>query len=139
MAIEGSDRNGRQNKEGLNIVAAVVGACEESKGLNVAVLDVSKVFSLSDYFVIVSGRSDRHVQGIANKILSGLEQQKVRPLAVEGEDKAHWVLIDCKEVLVHVFYEPVRAHYDLESLWHNARKVDIAAEISPLEIARRAA
>ena len=123
----------------LHLVSAVVQACAETKAQDITVLDVSRVFSLSDYFVIVSGRSDRQVQGITNKILARLDAAGVDPFSVEGTERAHWVLIDCGAVVVHVFYEPVRLYYDLESVWHAARRVDIAKEIDPLVPGRRAA
>jgi len=103
-------------------------AGEDVKGFDLAVLDVSNVFHLSDYFVIISGRSDRHVQGIVNKIQGALEQNGIKPLSIEGFDKAHWVLMDYGDVIVHVFYDRAREIYDLESLWVNARKVDAKQE-----------
>ncbi|NLF26100.1 MAG: ribosome silencing factor [Deltaproteobacteria bacterium] len=130
---------GRQLSGALPLIATVIRACEDTKALNPVVLDVSKIFSLSDFFVIVSGKSDRQVQGITNKIVSNLQEKGVKPLSVEGEDKAHWVLIDLGDVIIHVFYEPEREHYDLESLWHNARKLDLSKEIGPLELPRQAA
>ena len=135
----GSKDNAAGAHAARELIAAVVNACAETKGQDITVLDVSRVFSLSDYFVLVSGRSDRQVQGISHKILTALEQRSVTPFSVEGLEKAHWVLIDCGEFVVHVFYEPLRLHYDLESLWNGARKLDIAKEITPLVPARRAA
>lgn len=88
-------------------------------------LDVREVFGLCDYFVMVSGRSDRQVQGIANKILRTLEVRHVKPHTLEGLEKAHWVLMDFNDVVVHVFYEPLRKYYDLESLWVKAKRFDI--------------
>ena len=129
----------RNGNDTLALVATVISACDETKGIDPAVLDVSDVFSLADYFVIVSGRSDRQVQGITHKILAKLAERNLEPLAVEGQERSHWVLIDCGEVIVHVFYEPVRAYYDLESLWHTARRLDIVKEILPLESRQQAA
>lgn len=95
------------------------------KGQDIKVLDVSEVFNLSDYFILISGRSDRHVQGICNKIIYELENiYKLKPLSIEGLDKAHWVLIDYGDVIVHTFYKQEREHYDIESLWRDAKIVD---------------
>ena len=123
----------------LQLVSTVVRACAETKARDITVLEVSRVFSLSDYFVIASGRSDRQVQGITNTILAGLQAAGTDPFSVEGMPRAHWVLIDCGAVVVHVFYEPLRLYYDLESLWHAARRIDIAKEIEPLVPGRQAA
>ena len=96
-----------------------------AKGSNIRALDVSKVFSLSDSFIIASGRSDRHAQGICNNILARLQEMGIKPLAVEGYDQAHWILIDLGEVIIHIFYEGVRDKYNLESLWVSAEALDL--------------
>lgn len=111
------------NPRALKMAAAIYNACAEVKGYDIRVLDVAKIFSLSDLFVIASGRSDRQVQGICNKIMANLEAIGEKPLAVEGFEKAHWVLVDYGEVVVHIFFEPVRKYYDLESLWRQAPEV----------------
>jgi len=110
-------------RESYRLVEQIVSACRDAKGRDVAVLDVSYGFDLADYFVVVSGRSDRHVQGICHKITSGLQIQDQKPLAVEGFDDGHWVLMDCGEVIIHVFYEPMRTHYDIEGLWLKAERI----------------
>lgn len=107
-------------------LALLAEACGEAKALQTAALCVSQVFNLADYFLITSGHSDRHVQGICNKIISILQEQGYKPLTVEGFEKAHWVLIDFDEVIIHIFYEPVRAHYNLEALWQDAQQVDLS-------------
>jgi ribosome-associated protein len=86
--------------------------------------NVSEISSFADYFVICSGRSTRHVQAIAEHIEAALRQHRIRPLGVEGLTEGQWVLLDFEDVIVHVFYQPVRAFYDLEGLWWEAHKVD---------------
>jgi ribosome-associated protein len=81
----------------------------------------------SDYFIVVSGRSDRQVQGITNRVIEELLSIGVKPLSVEGYEQSQWVLIDCGDVVVNVFYEPVRQFYDVESLWMRARKLEVAS------------
>jgi ribosome-associated protein len=139
MTKKDLDGNGDRSDTAYKIASAVINACVEAKGRDISVLDVSKIFSLSDYFVIVSGRSDRQVQGITNKILTCLEESGLTPFSVEGEEKAHWVLLDYGEVVVHVFYEPVRVFYDLDSLWSHSRKVDLTKELIALESTVKAA
>ena len=116
----------KSRKSSNQLLAKVIAAGEDVKGFDISILDVSDVFHLSDYFVILSGRSDRHVQGIVNSIQSQLESHKIKPLTVEGFDKAHWVLMDYGDVIVHVFYEKARELYDLESLWVDAKTIDVA-------------
>lgn len=92
----------------------------EKKAYDLAVMAVGKLSSVADYFLICTGRSDTQVQAIVQSIDENLRRQGVRPLAIEGYTNAQWVLMDYGDVLVHVFYEPVRAFYDLERLWSRA-------------------
>ena len=107
------------------LVSLITQAAGEAKAFDVTILDLSSLFSLSDHFVILSGRSDRHVQGICNRIRAHLRDEGVKPLAIEGYDKAHWILMDFDDVLVHVFYGPEREKYSLESLWVGAKELPI--------------
>lgn len=111
--------------ESLAVSKQIVQACEEVKATEVVVLDVASVSDFADYFIVASGRSDRQVQGITNRVIEELAKVGVRPLSVEGYEDGQWVLIDCGDVVAHVFYEPVRSEYDLEGLWMRARKLDL--------------
>lgn len=115
---------GASKAESLSVAKHIVQACEDVKGQEVVVLDVASISDIADYFIVASGRSDRQVQGITNRVIEELAKQGVRPLSVEGYEDGQWVLIDCGEVVAHVFYEPVRELYDLESLWMRARKLN---------------
>ena len=117
----------KDTADSLTVLKRVVEACEDVKGQAVSVLDVHQISDFADYFVVVSGRSDRQVQGITNRVIEELNQIGVSPLSVEGYDDAQWVLIDCGEVIVHVFYEPVREHYDIESLWIRGERLQLNA------------
>ncbi len=94
------------------------------KALDLLVLDVSGFSSFADYFIICSGKSSRQVQSIAENVESALRETGVRPLGVEGKREGHWVLMDYGDIIIHIFYEPVRSFYDLESLWSQASRVD---------------
>ncbi len=107
------------------VVQHVLDACQSAKAQDLVVLDMNEVFDMSDYFVIVSGRSDRQAQGICNKVLAELDKRGVEPVMVEGFDDGHWILVDLGDVILHVFYEPLRQHYDLEGLWLKARKYTV--------------
>lgn len=99
--------------------------CEEIKAIDLVALDVQGLSDIADYLLLVSGRSDRQVQGISNRVLEALALQGVDPVSVEGLDKGHWVVLDFGAIIVHVFYEPVRALYDLEGLWSRAPRVPL--------------
>lgn len=101
-------------------VRAVMG----KKAGELIVLDVRNLTSVADAFIISSGRSNRQVQAIAEHTQKELKKQGLKPLNVEGIQEGHWVLIDYGDVIIHVFYEPVRSFYDLEGLWIDAGRVE---------------
>ena len=115
----------RQDPDSLDMSTRIVNACAEAKGNNIAVFNASRVSDLFSYAIIASGRSDRQVQGISNRIIDEMEKQGVKPLSVEGLDQAHWVILDFGDVVVHVFFEPARAHYNLEGLLKRATPLKI--------------
>ena len=114
----------------LVVAKVAAAACADAKAKELLALDVSEVSDVAKYFLIVSGRSDRQVQGIANRILQALDKFGIEPYSIEGFDQGHWVLIDFEDVVVHIFFEPVRAHYDLEGLWYRATEVELEPEQS---------
>ena len=101
-------------------------AALDKKADRPVLLDVRTLSSFADYFLICSGRSDRQVQAIADAVVESLKRIGRPPLGVEGHSEGRWVLIDCADVIVHVFHEPVREFYNLERLWHNAPRVSLA-------------
>jgi ribosome-associated protein len=105
----------------------------ECKALDLVLLDVTGLTSFTDYFVICSGKSSRQVQGVANNLERGLAGAGVKPLGVEGRVEGHWVLMDYGDVVIHIFYEPVRYFYDLESLWSDAKRVNWSGNAAALE------
>ena len=114
-------KNEMTAEELLNLV---VQGCSDAKGRNIKVLNVSKVFGLASYFVIVSGRSDRQAQGICNRVIDTLAEHDVEPISVDGMEDGQWVLADLGDVMMHVFYEPVREYYNLEGLWATAERIE---------------
>lgn len=105
-------------------------ACEEKKGQEINILDIRKLSSIADFFVIASGNSDRHVRAIAENVLDRLEEKKLRCHHVEGLQESHWILLDFGDVMVHIFYPETRRFYNLERLWGEAapfRKKETAA------------
>ena len=110
---------------GWDRTLAAVRAALDHKAYDLVVLETGDVSSIADYFVICSGRSDTQVEAIANAIEAALRERGARPLAVEGLPHAQWVLLDYGDVVVHIFYVPVREFYDLERLWIRAPRVDL--------------
>jgi ribosome-associated protein len=103
----------------------VTRAALDRKAYDLVVLEVGHVSSIADYFVICSGRSDTQVQAIAQGVEAHLARQGIRPLSVEGMSHGQWVLMDYGDVVMHVFYVPVREFYDLERLWARGERVEL--------------
>lgn len=123
-----------------------VKAALERKAYDLVLLDVSKLTALADYFLICTGRSDTQVQAITQAIEETLAHAGQKPLAVEGFQHGHWVVLDYGDVVVHVFFEPVRGFYDLERLWAKAPRVrlpkpyaDLARELTLASVHRHVA
>ena len=104
----------------------------DKKACDLVVLDVHEHTSIADYFIVCSGRSDRQVQSIAQGIEENAAEEGLRPYAVEGAQRGHWALIDFSDVIVHVFYEPVREFYDLDGLWGQAPKAKLPEPVAEL-------
>ncbi len=100
-----------------------VKAALEKKVIGPVVLDVQGLTSIADYFIICSGLSNRQVRAVAESIQVDLKKNGIKPLSVEGQKEGHWVVMDYGHVIIHIFYEPVRTLYNLESLWIDAKRI----------------
>ncbi|MBX6422630.1 ribosome silencing factor [Thermosulfurimonas sp. F29] len=89
----------------------------EKKGEDLVILDVRGRAPYTDFILIASARSARHVQGLAEYLEAETARYGVYPMGVEGLTQGHWVVLDYGDAVVHLFYEPVREVYDLEGLW----------------------
>ena len=99
------------------LLSTVREAVEELKARDVVEIDVRGKSSVTDYMVVVSGTSTRHVKSIADEVVKFAKKLDVMPLGVEGEREAEWVLVDLADVIVHVMLPRVREFYALERLW----------------------
>lgn len=106
-----------------SLARLVVEAATATKAEELVVLDLRRLTSLTDYFVIGSGTSDRHVQAIVDAISTQLKMHGRVPLGREGERTRRWVVVDFGDVVAHVFHHAERAFYQLEKLWGDAPRV----------------
>ncbi|HEY6347820.1 MAG TPA: ribosome silencing factor [Candidatus Angelobacter sp.] len=122
------------NQETRQQVAAAVGAVENKKGEDLAILEMGKNSgAFTDYFVVCTGTNPRQIQAISDEVQKRLAESGVRPNSVEGYNQAEWVLLDYMDFVVHIFSERARKFYDLERLWKSA------ARLTPAELARKRA
>lgn len=107
---------------------AVVDALQDKKGNKIVVMDLRKVRgAISDYFVICSGTSDKHVQALSDTVWEDVRVKlQDKPINIEGRSHGEWILMDYVNVVVHIFLEEKRRFYDIESLWADAPMERIA-------------
>lgn len=104
-------------------------AAANKKAENMKVLDLRELSSFTDYFMVCSGQSDRQVQAIADSIVIQLKEDGFAPISVEGYREGRWVVVDFGDVVIHIFMDALREYYDIEQLWHDAKKVPIPQEL----------
>ncbi|MDD5476102.1 MAG: ribosome silencing factor [Syntrophales bacterium] len=102
-----------------------VNAALKRKPHKLSIIRVAELSSFTDYFIVCSGGSDRQVQAIADAIREGLKRENILPLGIEGERAGQWILMDYGDVVVHIFYEPLREFYDIEGLWSDAPAMEL--------------
>ena len=98
---------------------------DSKKAEDLVVLDIQPLSSIADNFLICSGFSNRQVKAIADAIAEQLVQHGEKPLAIEGYQEGSWILMDCADLVIHIFDEESRQFYDLERLWGQAQRVTI--------------
>lgn len=101
-------------------------AALDKKAEDVVALDIAKTSSFADYFLLATAQNPRQVAAIAEAVETALREHGLRPRHVEGYSRAEWVLLDYGDFVVHVFTARNRAFYDLERLWGEAARTEIA-------------
>ncbi len=109
------------------LYSLIVDALDDAKAKDIVVLDVRKVSDFTDYMVIASGTSSRHVQSTADRVIEKLRSRGHRTSGVEGMDLGEWVLIDFGEAVVHVMRPQTRDFYNIEKLWSEGKPVKLGA------------
>ena len=106
-----------ENSSAEAVLDLAVDALDELKAIDLKVLDVRELTSVTDYMVIASGNSDRQVKALADNLVQKAKDVGHRPLGIEGDQAAEWVLVDLVDVVVHVMSPNTRETYQLEKLW----------------------
>jgi ribosome-associated protein len=110
------------------LLAVTVAALEDMKAVDIRVLDVRELTSITDVMVVAGGTSTRHVKAIADNVSVEAKKNGVQPLGIEGDKGSEWILVDLADVVVHVMMPGVRAFYALEKLWSVGSRVHPASE-----------
>ncbi len=101
----------------MKLLSSIQNILEDNKAENISILDVKDKSSVTDFMMIASGRSTRHIQAIADNLIDKLKKDKIKPLGIEGYNQSEWILIDYGDLLVHVMHPTAREFFSLEKLW----------------------
>ena len=112
----------------------IVRSAEEGKAISPRAFDIKEKFNYADKVIVISGKSDRHAIGLTDRILKDLrEKLQIKPSYIEGYKQGHWIILDFFDIIVHVFYNPQRELYDLETLLKECPAVDLTEIIRSVE------
>ena len=115
--------------ESKQLMETVVKCMDSKKAIDIKALDISKITTMADYFVICQGGSSTQIKAIADEIEEKLSENGVKPFGREGMNTAYWILMDYSDVIVHIFSGESRSFYSIENLWSDAEIVDISSLI----------
>ena len=109
----------------LDIAKQVAGILDSKKAENIKVIEIDKISSLADYFILATGTGNTHVKSLADEVEEKLKGEGIYPAGVEGYRSNSWVLLDYHSIVVHIFTEEGRGFYDLDRLWVDGKQVEI--------------
>ncbi len=116
------------DKDSIALARIIANTAIDKKAEDLIIMDVRGLAAFTDFFVIMSGRSTRHVQSLAESIDKEVSSKRLSSSNTEGLQEGQWVLLDYNDVVVHIFYEESRKFYDLEGLWHDAPRLAVTEE-----------
>lgn len=107
------------------MVKIAYNAIDDKKGMDISIIDISEISVLADYFIIAGGSNINQIKAIADNVVERLGKEDVHPKSIEGYNYANWILMDYKDIVVHVFNQDDRLFYDLERIWRDGKTVNI--------------
>ena len=110
-------------EESKKMALLAVDALEHKKAEDIAILDISEISVLADYFIIANGTNRNQVQAMADSVEEALGKAGYEPKQIEGYQTANWILMDYKDIIVHVFGREDRGFYDLERIWRDGKQI----------------
>lgn len=106
----------------MELVEKIIKILEDKKALDIKQINITEKTTIADYFIIASGTSNTHIKALADNVEEELKKQDIKPVKIEGYNSGTWILMDYSDVIVHIFTELEREHYNLEDLWEKADK-----------------
>lgn len=110
-------------EESKKVALLALDALEDKKAEDIAILDISEISVLADYFIIANGTNRNQVQAMADSVEEALGKAGYEPKQIEGYQTANWILMDYKDIIVHVFGREDRGFYDLERIWRDGKQI----------------
>lgn len=107
------------------MVKIAYNAIDEKKGMDISIIDISEISVLADYFIIAGGSNINQIKAIADNVAEQLGKDQVYAKSIEGYNNANWILMDYKDIVVHVFNQDDRLFYDLERIWRDGKTISI--------------
>lgn len=108
-----------------DMVKVIIDALENKKAEEIRLINISEISTIADYFIITNGNNKSQIQALADHVEEKLSKIGIQPKNIEGYNTANWILIDCQDVLVHIFDKESRGYYDLERIWRDGKIIDI--------------
>ncbi len=119
--------------EGLALAQVIAKTADDMQAEDIVILDLQGISTIADYFVICSGTSHPHLKAIRREITAALDKEHgLKRLSAEGNPESHWIVLDYRDVIVHIFHSDIRGHYSLEDLWADAKTLRLGSS-SPEE------
>lgn len=106
------------------IVKIAYKALDDKKAEDIKVIDISDISVIADYFVIANGTNSSQVEAMVDEVTDALAKRKIHPERIEGIRSSSWILMDCNDVVVHIFSKEDRLFYDLERIWRDGKAVE---------------
>ena len=117
QTITGADASGSEDTPAKALANLILETLDDNSAQDTINIDIGGKSSVADYMIVSSGRSNRHVNALADYVLRALREEGHKSLGIEGMDSSDWVLIDAGDVIVHLFRPEVRQFYNLEKIW----------------------
>jgi ribosome-associated protein len=117
-------------QKAIDIAKAIL----DKKGEEVSLLYVGEFSPLTDYYLICSANSEPHIWALVDAVETALQKHKRHPLGIEGRKTAPWVLVDCSDVIIHIFKQEARKFYNLDGLWSDAKRIDLGIDFSGIDL-----